>query len=70
MMPTNRSQLKELETVQALDGKRISLSISDSIPCAVLFVMFWTESILITIVISQISSFCALCNLTSSRVIS
>ena len=48
-MPTNFSQLKELETVQVLDGKRISFSISDSIPCIGLFVTFRTELVLITI---------------------
>ena len=32
VMLTNCSQLKELETVQVLDGKRISFSTPDSIP--------------------------------------
>ena len=68
-MPTNYSQLKELETVQVLDGKRISLSIPDLIPCVGLFVMFRTESISITIGTS--SSFKSIlfvvCNLTPSR---
>ena len=32
VMLTNCSQLKELETVQVLDGQRISFSMPDSIP--------------------------------------
>ena len=32
VMLTNCSQLKELETVQLLDGQRISFSMPDSIP--------------------------------------
>ena len=48
-MPANCSQLKELDAVQVLDGKRISLSIPDPVSCLELFVTFRTESILITI---------------------
>ena len=67
IMPTNCSQLKELEMVQVLDGKRISTP--DSIPCVGLFVTYRTGLILITI--GTPSSFRSilfvLCNLTSSR---
>ena len=59
-MSTNCAQLKEFETVQVLDGKRISFSIPDSMPEVGLFVTYRTETILITIVTSspsQINSF-------------
>ena len=66
-MPTNCSQLKDFETVQVLDGKRISLSIPDSVPCIGLFVTFRTVSILITTGTSSSfkSILFVLCNLTS-----
>ena len=67
-MTTNCSQLKELETVEVLDGKRISILIPDSIPCVDLFATFRTESILITIGTSSSfkSILFALCNFLSS----
>ena len=49
IMPTNCSQLIELESLQLVNWKRISLSVPDSVPCVVLFVKFRTEPILITI---------------------
>ena len=68
-MPRKCSQLKELQTVQVLDGKKISFLIPDSIPCVGLFVTYGTDSILITI--GTFSSFRSilfvLCNLTSSQ---
>ena len=68
-MPANCSQLKELDALQVLNGKRISLSIPDSVPCLGLFVTFWTESILITTGTSSSfkTIFFVLCNLASSQ---
>ena len=43
IMPTNCSQLKEFETVRVLEGKRISFSIPDLIPCVGLFVTCRTD---------------------------